>query len=167
MLTNKKKQGGVVLAVTLFMLALLTIIGVSAVMLSTTHFRIVGNLQSSNEAEMAMRFAIENFISAKDIDGSLKDLECEQCLYPVCVYGHRIDVTVTSVCTGRIPSLEGSLKSPQIDGSWDIRAIANNQTTSAIHWGVITPKRTCNPLPAACNPTTSCSKTIPTLPCPN
>ena len=56
-----KRQTGVVLAVSLFMLALLTIIGVSAITLSTTHFRLVGNLQAANEADMAIRAIVERY----------------------------------------------------------------------------------------------------------
>jgi len=45
------------------MLGLVTLIGMAAIMLTTSHLRLVGNLQSAVESEMAARSAIEFLVS--------------------------------------------------------------------------------------------------------
>lgn len=136
-------QRGVVLAVTLFILVLLTIIGVSAVMVSTTHFRLVGNLQTANEAEMAMRSAIEHFVCEKN--GS----ECKDITYfcktmYVCVNGHPLKVEVRSWCNGWARSNpEGSYKDQFFDTQWDLEGTIADSIlgpNTKVHWGVLVPK---------------------------
>lgn len=164
---QRNRQKGVVLAVTLFMLALLTIIGVSAVTLSTTHFRLVGNLQSANEAEMAMRFAIESFISEKNTDGILKSFECGKCVnYPVCTNDHQVDIKITPKCMGKIPpNSESSLTKKQpMDGLWDIEAKLSDSSTGTVHWGLITPKEPCEADNIVC-PRVNCPAPSVTLTC--
>lgn len=153
----RQQQAGVVLAVTLFMLALLTIIGISAVMLSTTHFRLVGNLQTTIEAEMALRSAIEQVVCEK-VDG-----ECRKMTYfcktiNFCVNGRTVPVQIRSSCNGAAFSNSegGSLSATNIlDTYWDMEGKVVDAmfgANTAVHWGLRVPQGgTCpgapNPLP--------------------
>jgi hypothetical protein len=134
-------QSGVALAVTLFMLALLTIIGVSAVMLGTTHFRLVSNLQAEKEAETAMQMAVEHLISVPT--GAHADA-FNPPLDPAAEYievnGHSIRVDISQPrCTGYIESRSGPDTYPLL---WEFRAVTQDDATGAnftFHWGVTAP----------------------------
>ena len=144
-------QSGVALAVTLLMLGLLTLIGVSAVMLSTAHFRLVGNLQSANETEMAVRGAIENFVSGKTDDGAPKEPPtCGECkTVGMCVNGHQIDIDITAQCAGNIPTdAGGSVQDGGKNAVWDIQGRARDAISGAEivgHWGLLVPASSCQP----------------------
>jgi hypothetical protein len=57
-------QLGAALAVSLVMLGVLTLLGVVAVSLGTTNFRIVGNMEAQQAMESAIQVAIENYVSS-------------------------------------------------------------------------------------------------------
>ena len=61
-----KQQRGSTLLVALIMLALLTLVAVSAINSTTTSLQMVGNAQFSEEADAAAQQAIENVISTGD-----------------------------------------------------------------------------------------------------
>ena len=144
-------QSGVALAVTLLMLGLLTIIGVSAVMLSTTHFRLVGNLQSTNETDMAVRSVIENFVSGKTDDGVPKGPPtCGECTtVAMCVNGRQIDIDITAQCVGNTPAdAGGSVQDVGKNAVWDIQGRARDAISGAEivgHWGLLVPASSCQP----------------------
>ena len=146
-MTHMNAQAGVALAVTLFMLALLTIIGVSAVTLSTTHFRLVGNLQTANEAEMALRSAMEQVACEKS------GTDCAPATYAcrslnICVNGHAVEVQIRPRCNGfAYSSAEGGSISGRnvVDTYWDLEGkmadpTAFFGTNISVHWGLMVPK---------------------------
>jgi Tfp pilus assembly protein PilX len=142
---RSQKQTGVVLAVTLFMLALLTIIGVSAVTLSTTHFRLVGNLQTANETEMALRSAMEQIACEKSgTDCAPANYNCRS--LNICVNNHAIQVEVRPRCNGvAYSSAEGGSISGKnvVDTYWDLEGKIVNDVFGAnttVHWGLMVPK---------------------------
>ncbi len=58
-----KRQRGATLVVALIFLVLLCLFAISAYLLSTTHLRIVGNMQARSEGEAAAQVALEQAIS--------------------------------------------------------------------------------------------------------
>jgi type II secretory pathway pseudopilin PulG len=60
------RQRGATLLVSLIMLVILTLFAVTAINLSNTNLRIVGNMQMQAEATAAAQLAIENVISTSD-----------------------------------------------------------------------------------------------------
>lgn len=58
-----KRQRGATLVVTLIFLVLLCLFAISAYLLSTTHLRVVGNMQARSEGEAAAQVALEQAIS--------------------------------------------------------------------------------------------------------
>ena len=136
-------EGGVALAVTLFMLALLTIIGVSAVTLSNTHFRLVGNLQTANEAEMALRSALEQ-MACEIEDGVCKEMKYGRRNMNIPVNGHQIQVEINPKCNGAAyVSAEGTSQRSRnsLDTYWDLEAKVNDVfgTKTTVHWGLMVP----------------------------
>lgn len=135
------QQTGVALAVTLFMLGLLTIIGVSAVMLGATHFRVAGNMQAEQEAEMAMQLAVEDFISVPL--GSRPDAfnpPLDPDPTTITVNGHTISVDITQPrCTGYI---ETTCSGTTCSTLWELRAVAKDPVMGAClayRWGISAP----------------------------
>ena len=127
------------------MLALLTIIGVSAVTLSTSHFRLVGNLQNANEAEMALRSAMEQVACEKSgIDCAPTSYDCRSTT--ICVNGHAIQIEVRPRCNGvAYSSTESTSISGKniVDTYWDLEGKVVNDIFGAnttVHWGLMLPK---------------------------
>ncbi|NCA71289.1 MAG: hypothetical protein EOM91_14550 [Sphingobacteriia bacterium] len=134
------RQAGVVLVVTLFMMGLLTIIGVSAIHMSTSHFRLVGNLQDANELEMAARAVIERYASENP------NLNCANVAIPIEVHGRSICIAIDTRCVGMTPGdPEGSslVDGKQVfDAHWEIRARPVGIDWSEgllLHWGLVIP----------------------------
>lgn len=166
-MTHMNEQAGVALAVTLFMLALLTIIGVSAVTLSTTHFRLVGNLQTANETEMALRSAMEQIACEKSgTDCAPASYSCRS--LNICVNGHPVRVEIRPRCNGvAYSSAEGGSISGKnvVDTYWDLEGKIVNDVFGAnttVHWGLMVPKGGPCPQP---NPYAA-GNTAPTCPTP-
>ncbi|MFM8443319.1 MAG: hypothetical protein ACKN9W_08260 [Methylococcus sp.] len=148
-----KRQTGVVLAVSLLMLALLTIIGVSAITLSTNHFRLVGNLQAANEADMAIRAIVERYACERSGSVCLPiNRACQR--YQTCVNGHAVEVEIRTQCIGasRGQAAGGSISNPNpvFDTHWDIHGTVT-QTGASAHLGLALPKG--GPCPAPTTPT--------------
>ncbi len=132
-----RSQAGVVLATTLFLLALLTIIGVAAVQMGTTHNRLVGNLQAQKEAEMAIQMAVENFISVPPTHADSFNNPTVPPLEYRTVNGRTFAVTISqprcvgydeSTCSGRTCAY-----------FWEFRAVARDTVSGAClayRWGV-------------------------------
>lgn len=138
-MNTRPLQSGVVLAVTLFMLGLLTLIGISAVMLGTTHFRLVGNLQAEKEVEMAMQRAVEEFISVPGrADAFNPPLDPEP--VAIAVNGHNISVDLTQPrCIGYVESTDTGTTYATL---WEFQAVARDTVTGtclAYRWGVSAP----------------------------
>lgn len=141
-------QTGVVLAVTLFMLLLLTIIGVSAVMMSTTHFRLIGNLQSSYEAEITARNGIVKYLKNKDDTGQGNEFGCEEATQFVAIPTREelTKVCIVARCLGTAPSPPSEGNSKSYEGPpnalWDVTAITKRDifsATSVVHAGILLP----------------------------
>jgi len=62
---NRFRQTGTTLIISLIMLVLLTLIGISAINSSTTNLRIAGNMQAMDEARGAAQQAIELLMSSR------------------------------------------------------------------------------------------------------
>lgn len=158
-MNSRARQAGVVLAVTLFMLALLTIIGISAVMMSTTHFRLVGNLQSEKEVEMAMQMAVEDFISVpKSGHPDAFDPPIGAPTSTLSVNGRPVQVTISQPrCVGYV---ESTCSGTTCSTHWEFQAIATDTVTGtcqAYRWGISAPMP-----PQLCNS----SGTTNATPCP-
>lgn len=133
-------QTGVVLVVALFMLAILTVIGISAVHLSTTHFRLVGNLQDTLELEMATRAALEQYASER------YHLICDNRAVTMQVQGREVCIAITTRCTGvtRGDPEGGSLVDGKqaLDSHWELTGTPVDADANAgirIHLGVLVP----------------------------
>lgn len=115
-------QSGVVFAISLFMLALLTVIGIAAMKLSTTHYRLVGNLQEATELEMGARAAIEKYVS------ETAEISCQDPSHPLQLSiamddNRSFTYTIATRCVGRsLSGAEGELTDPLSDAHWDISA---------------------------------------------
>lgn len=95
------RQRGVALAVTLLMLGLLTVIGVSAVMVSSTHFRQIANQQAENELRMALLGELEAHASNT---GHLKNMAIYPLTKSVSVNGHTVTIEIGApIHVGSIP----------------------------------------------------------------
>lgn len=139
-MTTPRVSKGFALAVALFMLVLLTLIGVTAMKLTATHSRIVGNLQVATEQEMAARAAIETYVTDHPA------LACEVTPISVCIQQRQVCVSVCTKCIGRgVRNPEGGSISggkPLYDSYWDISATTEPETLGAevtIHWGLMIP----------------------------
>lgn len=164
---GNRGQAGIALAVTLFMLALLTLIGVAAITASTSHLRLVGNLQAANEAEMALRAAIEQSVCEKaGSDCAPVTYDCKS--LSVCVNGRGVNVEIRPRCLGAAGGDEqgGSLSARQVvDTYWDFEGTAVGDPLGAgmtVHWGLRVPKAGPCPRP---NPYAA-GNTPPTCPVP-
>lgn len=150
MKVSSHHQSGVVLTVTLFMLALLTLIGISAVTLSTSHFRLTGNLQAEMETEAALNVVMENYLSS-DAPFIQPGGVCHPAPQTVTVNGRAITVDIEEpVCTGIIERTD--VFTPHI---FNIRATATDPLTASsvtAHWGVSIPlppsSAMCKPVPS-------------------
>lgn len=134
------RQSGAALAVALVMLVVLTLIGVTAMKMSATHYRIAGNLQIANEVEMAARNAIEQYVSTH------KEIDCGKFPVTQCVEGRPICIAVSVRCTGRaISDSEGSSISSDkqvYDSYWEFTAEPESEYQGAnvcVHWGLMIP----------------------------
>lgn len=134
------RHSGAALAVALVMLVVLTLIGVTAMKMSATHFRIAGNLQIANEVEMAARNAIEEFVSSHTV------ISCGK--FPVlqCIDGRQICIAVSAQCMGRaVSDSEGSSISSDkqvYDSYWEFVAEPESEYQGAnirVHWGLMIP----------------------------
>jgi len=64
-MVTQTRQRGFVLAVSLLILVVITLLAVSAINSSTVGLRIVGNMQSRSEAQDAAQLAIENTLNSQ------------------------------------------------------------------------------------------------------
>ena len=119
---NPRNIKGFALAVALFMLVLLTLIGITAMKLTATHSRIVGNLQDSTEKDMAARAAIETYVTDHPI------LDCDAEVITFCIQQRAVCIEVSTSCIDKSISNPGSGSisggKPLFNSYWDIRARA-------------------------------------------
>ena len=140
-----KLQSGVALVVALIMLGLLAIIGVAAVKLSTTHFRVVGNLQAENETKMALQSKVESYIgdptSFFPPNGPSRS--------SITVNGHAVIVDIgLPRCVASLTPPDSSIQNPSASAVFEICAKAQDTVTGAnmtYRWGVNVPFAKCNP----------------------
>lgn len=140
------RQRGMTLVVSLIMLVLVTLIVVSAMFLSTSNIRAVGNMQFRDEAVAAANVGIEDRLSANfdivpaptttevDIndDGAV---DFDVTVTPTC-----LSATIDSTAPPSSLSLPPSMTlSPTWNTVWDIEALAEDPATGAevrVHSGV-------------------------------
>lgn len=130
-----RQQRGVSLVLSLVMLVVITLLVVSAVRMSNTNLKSVGNMQVKNEAMAVAQQAIENQVmssvsnfytpvdQAISINGYTGTISAPVCLKMVPVSGY---------------SVEFAASAPK-DTYWDIRAIVTDTRTGAsvtVHQGV-------------------------------
>lgn len=107
------RESGVALAVTLLMLGLLMVIGVSAVMMSSTHFRQIANQQAENELRMALLDELEAHASNT---GHLRNMALYPLTKSVSVNGHTVTIEIGApVEVGAIPVTSSNNTIPVID----------------------------------------------------
>lgn len=122
-----RRQLGSSLVLSLVMLVVITLLVVSAVRMSNSNLKIVGNMQSKNEAVAAAQQAIEqevmanvsNFYTPVDkpilISGFTGTISAPVCIKKVPVSGYSVDFSAS------VPS----------DTYWDIKAVVTNSRTGA------------------------------------
>jgi hypothetical protein len=149
------KQSGAALAVSLFMLGTLTLIGVAAISSGTVNFRLVNNLQAQKEVEKAAQAAVETYLSDA-LPFGMAGTTCDPPPQTVTVNGLVVTVDLEEPdCLGSVPTPRPpNLKDTELhgvatrDATWEIRATAweeNSGTTwdkssgarFAAHWGVV------------------------------
>lgn len=140
-LTNPaKKQTGASLLISLVMLVVLTLLVVSAIRMSNSNLKVVGNMQAKNEATSAAQQAIEQVMSnasnfytptPKTISIDINNdgtadysvaVSAPVCLKMVAVPGYSVDFADSA---------------PQ-DAYWDIKAVVTDTRTGAsstVHQG--------------------------------
>ena len=124
------KQSGAVLAVSLLMLAVATLIGGVAITLGTTNLRLAGNMQAQKEVESAMQTAIEDFLSTND-PFKRPAGTCDPALKTVTVNGHAVAVDLDEpICLAAIkaPGYTVNMLAPE-DTVWEIRGTAWDTAT--------------------------------------
>lgn len=144
------QQRGSTLIVALIMLALLTMIAVSAMKSTTSSIQVVGNAQLREEAKAAAQKAIEKVMSTGDFRTTLPPAE------PVDINGDGVnDYTVTfaaPTCLSKLPTVAGEPGVPPVcAGSigglpacswtvWDITATVSDASGASVvvHQGVRT-----------------------------
>ena len=129
------KQTGSSLLLSLVMLVVLTLLVISAIRISNSNLRTVGNMQFKNEAVAAAQQAIElqvlgdssNFYTPVDqviaINGYTGTISAPVCLKMVPVAGYSVDFAAS------VPK----------DTYWDIKAVVTDTRTGAsstVHQGV-------------------------------
>lgn len=153
------RGSGAALAVTLFMLGLLTIMGVSAIMLGTTHLRQVGNLQAETETKMALDSTVLAYLSDQANFRVLSDPAC----LPVSVNGHTVNVDIGMPrCVALLSPAGGSTENANTS-VFEICARAWDSimgTNLVMRWGVSVPFAEC-PLAPGGDPCPSISSSCP------
>ena len=133
-------QAGLALLMALIMLGLLSLLGASAVAITTAHLRLVGNLQAAYEAELAARRVIGQWLCDPGKLGC-PPLMARCQILPTCINGRRIDVRIETHCTGSRPASAAgeSLVAGMLDTQWDIAAtvLTTGQTRQTYHAGVL------------------------------
>jgi Tfp pilus assembly protein PilX len=147
---RQSNQTGAVLAVSLIMLAVLTLLGVAAIGTGMTNFKLVGNLQAQKEAEQAVHAAMETYFSTATpfIQNAGT---CDPDEQTETVNGNEVVVDIAEpLCLNSTPAPGNSLINgiPVRITSWDIRATVRDAVSGsrvATHWGLIIPMLTqCN-----------------------
>ena len=152
----RRKQGGATLVVGLIMLVLITLMVVTALTMSASNLKSVGNMQFRNEAISAANAAIEQAISTSALFSAASDSTVTINGYsvtikrPVCLYATPVVTNTSNDPTSNIYVEGGGAGGSTgfVDTFWDIEAQINDSTGARIfaHQGV---KLT---LPAAPNP---------------
>lgn len=127
------RQRGTSLLLSLVMLVVLTLLVVSAIRMSNTNLKTVGNMQVKNEAIAASQQAIEQVMSSVD-----NFYAPAQKTIPVDINGDGVaDYTVTTSppgCINMVPapgySVDFAASAPQ-DSYWDIKAVVTDTRTGA------------------------------------
>lgn len=128
------KQCGAILAVSLLMLVVLTLLGVSSINSGTINLRIVDNMHAQQEAETAAQRAIEQVLS------DVANFENPTAYNDLSIDGILVDTAVPE-CVQTIP-VEGYSAVWQLapeDTTWTFKAAVANESTGAsvdIHQGV-------------------------------
>lgn len=136
-----RQQGGMSLLISLVMLVVLTLLVTSAVRMSNSQARIVGNMQAQNEAVAAAQQAIEKIAS----NASNFYTPAAQ-TFSIDVNGDGVaDFTVQTsppVCLNMAPvpgySVDFAASAPK-DTYWDVKSVATDNRTGAsvtIHQGI-------------------------------
>jgi hypothetical protein len=155
------KQSGAALAVSLFMLGVLTLIGIAAISSGTVNYRLVNNLQVQEEAEKAVQGLVETY-SSEALPFGMSGSTCNPDPQPVTVNGLTVMVDIDEpICLG-ITEDDRPLEErdtsrdelPNRNVHWEVRATTRDPVSgarTAMRWGLFTllangcPARTHNP----------------------
>ena len=129
-----QRQLGSSLLLSLVMLVVITLLVVSAVRMSNSNLKTVGNMQSKNEAVAAAQQAIEQQVMA-NVSNFYTPVD-----QPISINGYTGTVSAP-VCIKKVPvsgySVDFSASVPN-DTYWDIKAVVTNSRTGAsatVHQG--------------------------------
>ncbi|MBC7620312.1 MAG: hypothetical protein H7293_15250 [Candidatus Saccharibacteria bacterium] len=130
-----ERQHGVSLLLSLIMLVVLTLLVVSAVRMTNSNLRTVGNMQARNEAAAAAQQAIEQQVMG-DVGNFYAPVD-----QPISINGYTGTISAP-VCLKMVPasgySADFASSAPK-DTYWDIKAVVIDTRTGAsatIHQGV-------------------------------
>lgn len=127
-MTSPRNQTGVALIVALLMLAVLALLGVTAVNNSTVNLRVTYNMQAYQDAEAAAQDAIEQVI------GSIASFNTptDQTITIDWIDGVTVAVDAP-ICLGAQPAegYSASFALAPEDTEWDVRAAATDAVTGA------------------------------------
>jgi hypothetical protein len=141
------KQSGAALAVSLFMLGVLTLIGVAAISSGTVNSRLVNNLQAQNEVEKAAHTAMEAYLS-DPMPFAMSGTTCDPLPQTVTVNGLAVTVDIEEPrCFGSkdtpvAPRLRNTEREKinSKDATWEVRVTAQDPVSGArfaARWGVV------------------------------
>ncbi len=137
----KRQQGLITIGVAMIMLLLITLMVITAVSLSTTNLRAVGNVQARNEAIAAANQVIEEIVETEDaalpaftdtkpidffvdINDDLTNDYTVNVRVPVCVRATRANTVTTSSVT-----LPGFSAGDAWNTVWEITAVATQESS--------------------------------------
>lgn len=103
-MSNRHRQKGITLIISLVMLVMLTLFAIAAIRLSNVNLRIVGNYQWQREMEVLADSAIEQFISSASNFGTITAAQ------DICADGR---VVTAGTCTLVLNPKIGTLSVPQ------------------------------------------------------
>lgn len=145
----RSRQSGAVLAVSLIMLGLLTLIGVTAINTGLVNFKLVGNLQAEKAVEMALHKAGQEYLSS---DAPFSGFTtCDPPATTMVVNGLSITVDIDEPLCINVAEPEGESLSGGMATNvsmWEIRATAVDPASGAravARWGIAMPLLTICP----------------------
>ncbi len=124
--SKKSRQCGAILIITLIMLAVMTLFGISIMNMQLIEWRVIGNAQSKQRVQADVAQAIEDILS----DTTFFTTRSAR---TVTVNGNEISISAP-VCTGvnRVSGYSAVSNFSVYDVAWTVEASATDATTGAV-----------------------------------